>query len=105
MFEDVSISVPNLVGLSWREAKVESEERGLGLAVAEGSDPQRSAVGRPLGVVADQAPLAGTGTDVDAGTIVYVWMSSGRGDAGVREPRRPIPEPGALTTEADETAH
>ena len=83
--------VPDFGGCSYREAIALGENVGLLVALAPDNEPERSPVGRPLGSVVAQAPEPGAATEHHAS--VYVWMSTGRGPGGVREPRRPFPRP------------
>ncbi len=85
--------VPNLIGMSWDDAR--RVLVGLHL-VAVGSDPDGvplGALGWPDGIVVDQSPESGA--TVAPGSFVRLWLEAGGGggDAGVREPRRPSPDP------------
>jgi DNA-binding Lrp family transcriptional regulator len=87
-----TVSVPNVIGMSWDGARQMLFERGL---VAVGPDPDGpplAASGWPDGVVVDQSPESGA--KVPPGSAVRLWLESeGGGSAGVREPRRPSPKP------------
>jgi hypothetical protein len=86
-----SVAVPNVIGLSWDEARHALLDKGL---VAVGSDPDAPPPldpGRPGVVVTDQSPESGA--KVPAGSLVRLWVGRGGGSAGVREPRRPKPAP------------
>jgi hypothetical protein len=87
-----SVLVPNVVGMSWDAAR--SRLQGAGL-VAVGSDPDAlpvTALGWSDGVVTDQSPESGA--KVEPGTIIRLWVERrGGGGSGVREPRRPKPDP------------
>ena len=87
-----TVSVPNVIGMSWDGARQVLFERGL---VAVGPDPDGpplAASGWPDGVVVDQSPESGA--KVPPGSAVRLWLESeGGGSAGVREPRRPSPNP------------
>ena len=88
-----TVSVPNVVGMSWDDARHVLLGRHL---VAAGSDPDGlplGARGWPDGIVVDQSPESGA--KVPPGSSVRLWLESGGGggDAGVREPRRPSPNP------------
>jgi hypothetical protein len=87
-----TVSVPNVIGMSWDAARQVLFERGL---VAVGPDPDGpplAASGWPDGVVVDQTPESGA--KVPPGSAVRLWLESeGGGSAGVREPRRPSPKP------------
>jgi hypothetical protein len=85
-----SVVVPNVVGMSWDDARHALLDAGL---VAVGPDPDGpplTALGWPHAVVTDQSPESGA--KVPAGTMVTLWIERG-GGSGVREPRRPIPRP------------
>lgn len=87
-----SVKVPNLVGMVVDVARKTLREKGL---VAEGPDldgPPLGALGWPDGVVIDQSPEAGA--KVPPGSVVRLWVErGGGGPGGVREPRRPLPDP------------
>lgn len=78
------MTVPDVVGLSWDDAWAVLEKKGL---VATSSDPD----GLPVGIVTDQSPESGA--MAVPGAPVRLWLSRGDGGAGVREPRRPKPDP------------
>jgi hypothetical protein len=89
------ISVPNVVGMTWSAARDALMVKGLG---AYGNDPDGlplTAEGWPSRlVVTDQLPESGA--RVPLGTPVRLWVERGDGgSAGVREPRRPKPDPKA----------
>ena len=80
----VNISVPNVIGMKWDDACMAlSRQRLHGV----GLDPNVPTW--PYAVVTDQSPEAGAA--VPAGSQVTLWTD--RGGSGVREPRRPKPEP------------
>jgi transposase-like protein len=81
------ITVPSVVGMSWSEALGRLTAIGL---VAVGPTPDESPTLRERGVVTDQSPEAGA--RVPAGSVVTLWLDRG-GGSGVREPRRPRPQP------------
>ena len=87
-----SVVVPNLIGMAFDVARKVVHEKGL---VAEGPDPEGpplGALGWPDGVVVDQSPESGA--KVPPGSVVRLWVErGGGGGAGVREPRRPLPDP------------
>ena len=90
------VSVPDVVGMSWENARSVLREHELD---ARCNDPDAV----PDQVVQDQSPEAGA--RVPAGTTVRLWLRRGGGGGGVREPRRPNPEPRAgraMREEADE---
>lgn len=84
-----TVSVPNVIGMPWEDAREALTGRGL---VAAGPDPDGlplAILARPGSVVADQSPESGA--RVPAGSTITLWLD--RGDGGVREPRRPTPAP------------
>lgn len=82
-----SVVVPNVLGKSWDEAR--HELAGIGLAVVS-ADPDQLR-GWPIGVVTDQSPESGA--RVPVGSSVRLWTRRDGGSGGVREPRRPSPDP------------
>jgi hypothetical protein len=86
-----SVTVPRVIGLRTAGARGLIEEHGL---VPVGWDldgvPYEN-LGWPDQVVTGQVPEAGA--KVAPGTSVRVWLATGGGGAGVREPRRPSPSP------------
>jgi hypothetical protein len=87
-----TVAVPNVIGMTWEAARKTLLETHL---VAVGSDPDGpplAALGWPDGIVVDQSPESGA--VVARGSQVRLWLESdGGGSAGVREPRRPSPDP------------
>ena len=83
-----SVRVPDVVGLRLELAISALRRRGL---VAVGSDPEvpLGTLDLPGSMVTDQSPESGA--SVPAGSRVVLWADSGEG--GVREPRRPRPDP------------
>lgn len=83
---EATIVVPDVTGIRWDDARAALHGKGL---VGVGPDN----VGPPLGagnaVVVDQSPESGALAAL--GSSVTLWID--RGDSGVREPRRPKPEP------------
>jgi hypothetical protein len=87
-----SVLVPNVIGMSLDNANVVLSKNGL---VAVGSDPANQppvGSGWPDAVVTDQSPESGA--TVPPGSSVTLWVDRG-GGSGVREPRRPKPDPKA----------
>jgi PASTA domain len=85
-----TVTVPNVIGMSWNDARDALLRNRL---VAIGPDPDDlplTATGWPAGVVADQSPESGA--VVPPGSTITLWMDR-NGGAGVREPRRPKPDP------------
>jgi hypothetical protein len=87
-----TVRVPAVVGMAWADAHGALRDAGL---VAVGWDanglPLEDAA--PTGVVTDQSPESGA--KVPRGAFVRLWLDTGGGSAGVREPRRPNPSPRA----------
>ena len=82
--------VPDVIGMTWEDAR---SALLTAMLVGVGPDPDGpplGALGRPGGVVVDQAPKAGA--VLPPGSTVTVWVERG-GGAGDREPRRPKPKP------------
>jgi hypothetical protein len=87
-----SVVVPNVIGKSWDDARAVLLRSGL---VAVGTDPDgppQAASEWPDAVVTDQSPESGA--TVPPGSSVRLWVDRG-GGSGVREPRRPKPDPKA----------
>lgn len=86
-----TVRVPNVVGQTWSEAHGRLLSDGL---VAVSWDPDAvplTASAWPHAAVTDQSPESGA--KVPPGTHVRLWLDFGGGSAGVREPRRPRPDP------------
>lgn len=88
-----TVSVPDVIGMSWDDARHVLLSQRL---VAVGPDPDGpplAALGWPDGIVVDQSPESGA--TVPPGSSVRLWLEAGGGggSAGVREPRRPSPNP------------
>ena len=79
-----TVSVPDVVGMQWENARSVLREHEL-VATCDDADVL------PDQVVVDQSPESGA--RVAAGTTVRLWLARGGGGSGVREPRRPVPEP------------
>ncbi len=82
----VDTGVPDLLGLTTLEARRVGLRAGLCVV---GPDGDSRSLSQLHGPVIRQHPEAGTIFDLRA--EVTVWTSDPGGDAGVREPRRPIP--------------
>jgi transposase-like protein len=81
------VRVPNVVGQPLLVARRELTSYGL---MAASGDPEGVLDMAPSGsVVTDQSPESGA--NVPPGTRVLLWVD--RGEGGVREPRRPSPDP------------
>jgi hypothetical protein len=86
-----SVRVPAVVGMTWADANGALREVGL-LAVGWDTDGLPLDDAAPSGVVTDQSPESGA--KVPRGSSVRLWLYYGDGgSAGVREPRRPKPDP------------
>lgn len=86
--------VPDVIGMSLADARqLLSANALVGVAV----NPQGLATD---GVVVDQTPESGA--KVPPGSEVKLWLARGDGGSGVREPRRPVPDPLPGTKHLDE---
>jgi hypothetical protein len=84
-----SVTVPDVVGMTWADARHALVERGL---VAVGADPDAPPVlDTSTALVTDQSPESGA--RVPPGAPVRLWIDRG-GGSGVREPRKPRPKTG-----------
>jgi DNA-binding Lrp family transcriptional regulator len=83
-----SIKVPNVIGMTWTDARRVLAEQAL-IAIEPGAVRPPTAGEAPSGAVTDQSPESGA--RVAAGSSVTLWVGRGGGSAGVREPRRPLP--------------
>jgi PASTA domain len=95
------IVVPNVVGMSWEQAR--DVLRGKGLH-AIGPNPDAApltVVEWPTVVVTDQSPESGA--KVPIGASVTLWVERG-GGSGVREPLRPKPDPRTARAMRDEAS-
>ena len=85
-----SVRVPSVVGMTWADARGALNEVGL-VAVGWDADGLPLHDSSPSGVVTDQSPESGA--KVPRGASIRLWLYDGGGSAGVREPRRPRPDP------------
>lgn len=84
--------VPNVIGMSWEVARKTLLQNGLSAASPDPDGPPLGALGWPDGVVVDQTPESGA--KVPRGMEIRLWIERrGDGGSGVREPRRPLPDP------------
>jgi hypothetical protein len=83
--------VPNVIGMSWTDAREVLFEKRLTAVGPDPDGPPLAAFGWPDGIVVDQSPESGA--KVPPGSAVRLWLERGGGSAGVREPRRPSPKP------------
>ena len=88
-----NVRVPNVIGMSCDYARGALLDAGLVAVASDADGVPMAADGWPRGAVTDQSPESGA--KVPAGSSVRLWIDSGGGSAGVREPRRPKPEPRA----------
>jgi hypothetical protein len=99
-----SVTVPNVVGRTWTQANEELRGRRL-VPVGVGPDGSVSdAIGPewPGSVITDQSPESGAKVPPDS--PVRLWFERGSGGEGVREPRRPKPDPLTAREERYETS-
>jgi hypothetical protein len=94
-----SVEVPNVIGMTWRDATAELAAHGL-IGIA----PDQDGLAEPTwvrmdSVVLDQSPESGA--KVPPGSVVRLWVDRDYG-SGVREPRRPRPDPKAGRKMLDE---
>ena len=94
-----SVRVPNVVGMSWDDARHVLHEAGLVGVGPDQDGPPLAVLGWPNGVVTDQSPESGA--RVPPGSPVTLWVERG-GGSGVREPRRPKPDIGTGYARRDE---
>ncbi|HVV13456.1 PASTA domain-containing protein [Amycolatopsis sp.] len=84
-----SVTVPNLVGRSVEEARKLLAKHDLTAIGPDPDGPPLEVLDRSGSVVIDQSPESGA--RVPSGSVVRLWVD--RGEGGVREPRRPKPDP------------
>jgi hypothetical protein len=85
-----TVVVPNVVGMSWDNARLELGRKGLFGVTPDDDAP---VLGWSNEVVTDQSPESGA--KVPVGSRVLLWVERrDDGGSGVREPRRPKPTPG-----------
>jgi len=94
-----SVRVPDVVGMTWDDARQVLREAGLVGVGPDPDGPPLAALGWPDGVVTDQSPESGA--KLPPGSPVTLWVERG-GGTGVREPRRPQPAPRAGRAMHDE---
>lgn len=84
-----SVTVPNVVGQPWSAARQLLRDNRL---IGVDADPDIPVSDDRTGVVVvDQSPESGA--KVPPGTTVKLWTRNTGGGSGVREPRRPVPDP------------
>jgi hypothetical protein len=85
-----TITVPDVIGLTFRAARRRLHDaRLVGVGPDLDAPPLSTVVGSEA-VVTDQSPESGA--VVPPGSTVTLWFDTG-GGSGVREPRRPRPDP------------
>ncbi len=84
-----SLTVPSVIGLSWPDARQLLRVNRLIGVDADPDGPMTDS--RPGMVVVDQSPEAGA--RVAPGSTIKLWVRGSGGGSGVREPRRPRPDP------------
>ncbi|HEV3168747.1 MAG TPA: PASTA domain-containing protein, partial [Actinocrinis sp.] len=95
-----TVKVPDVVGMGRDRARAALNSHGLFAVGPDPDGPPLDAVGEPEDVVLDQSPESGA--KVPKGTPVVLWIDR-RGGSGVREPRRPAPDPKSARAMRDET--
>lgn len=95
-----TVRVPDVVGLALDEARKVVDGKGLRAMSADPDGPPLDIAGLPNSVVTDQSPEAGA--RVPPGSPVRLWLDDGGGGPGVREPRRPSPDPKSARQMRDE---
>jgi len=85
-----SVTVPNVVGRTWDEARAILDRHYLVPVSPDPDGPPLNALVEPDSVVLDQSPESGAKVPRDS--RVVLWIDR-RGGGGVREPRRPKPDP------------
>ena len=85
---DALVRVPDVVGLGWDVARTVGHEAGLWTTAPDPDGMPLSALGWPGGVVVRQDPPPGALARWRS--ALTVWVERG-GEAGDREPRRPLP--------------
>ena len=97
-----SVRVPDVIGMTLDEARKVLGGKGLGTLAADPDGPPLGLMDSPDSVVTDQSPESGA--RVPAGSSVRLWLDhGGGGGGGVREPRRPAPDPKSARQMRDET--
>jgi PASTA domain len=98
--EMFAVIVPAVIAMTRERARTVLHRARL-IAVGPGPDgAPLEAVSEPDDVVTDQSPEAGT--KVPSRTKVMLWTDR-RGGSGVREPRRPMPDPKSGRAMRDES--
>ncbi len=88
---ELSIVVPDVIGMSFDDARQALRQSRLVPVGPDPDGPSLFVLGLSGAVVVNQDPKAGAMSS--PGSSVTVWLGRGGGSAGVREPRRPKPDP------------
>jgi hypothetical protein len=102
-----TVVVPDVVGLSWDAARDAVLKAWLVPAAPNPDGPPLAALGWPHGVVTDQSPESGARVPKRSPVTLWIGRRDGGGEGGVREPRRPKPDPKSareVQPEPDESA-
>lgn len=95
------VSVPDVMGLTWADARETLSARQLLPKIADPDLRRRLRPGSTSHVVVEQEPAAGG--RVPRYSTVMLWLAAGPGDAGDRAPVTPTPPPRARRGAIDET--
>jgi hypothetical protein len=96
-----TVRVPDVVGLARDEARARLNGSELRVISADPDGLPIELVGLPGSIVKDQIPESGA--MVPRGSSVRLWLDGGGDDGpGVREPRRPAPDPRTARQMRDE---
>jgi PASTA domain-containing protein len=97
-----SVRVPDVIGMTLDEARKVLGGKDLVAMAADPDGPSLGMANLPYTVVTDQSPESGA--RVPPGSPVRLWFDhGGGGGGGVREPRRPAPDPKTAQQMRDET--
>ncbi|MER5450316.1 PASTA domain-containing protein [Streptomyces sp. NPDC002766] len=98
------VTVPDVVGLIVTQARAVAWQAGLVVAADDPDGPPVGALTWPgVWVVTAQHPAPGSRMRRRGSLVIYFKELPG-GNAGDREPRRPLPYPDGLTAELDPEA-
>ncbi|HEU5429052.1 MAG TPA: PASTA domain-containing protein [Actinocrinis sp.] len=97
-----TVRVPDVVGLARDEARKVLDAKDLRAISADPDGPPLDIAGLPGSVVTDQSPESGA--RVPPGSPVRLWLGDGGPGPGVREPRRPSPDPKTARQMRDEAS-
>ncbi|TNC24192.1 PASTA domain-containing protein [Amycolatopsis alkalitolerans] len=86
-----TVKVPNVIGRSFDDARALLAKNDLMAASPDPDEPALPESDWHEAVVVDQSPESGA--KVPPGSAVTLWLRRGGGGSGVREPRRPKPDP------------